>query len=49
LFAGAYSACYHGAVVNAAEMLLIAVNDSTVRAVVRMIEVDNGGYRLEVE
>jgi organic hydroperoxide reductase OsmC/OhrA len=28
LFAGAYSACYHGAVVNAAEKLSIAVTDS---------------------
>jgi Ohr subfamily peroxiredoxin len=49
LFAGAYSACYHGAVVNAAEKLLIPVTDSTVRAVVSLIEEDNGGYRLEVE
>lgn len=49
LFAGAYSACYHGAVVNAAEKLSIAVTDSTVRAVVSLIEEDNGGYRLEVE
>lgn len=49
LFAGAYSACYHGAVVNAAERLLIPINDSTVRAMVSLIEEDNGGYRLEVE
>lgn len=49
LFAGAYSACYHGAVINAAERLLIPITDSTVRAVVSLIEEDNGGYRLEVE
>ena len=49
LFAGAYSACYHGAVVNAAERLLIPISDSTVRAVVTLIEEDNGGYRLGVE
>lgn len=49
LFAGAYSACYHGAVINAAERLLIPIADSTVRAMVSLIEEDNGGYRLEVE
>ena len=49
LFAGAYSACYHGAVINAAERLLIPITDSTVRAVVSLIEEDNGGYRLAVE
>jgi lipoyl-dependent peroxiredoxin len=49
LFAGAYSACYHGALVNAAERLLIPITESTVRALVSLIEEDNGGYRLEVE
>ncbi len=49
LFAGAYSACYHGALVNAAERLLIPITDSMVRARVTLIEEDNGGYRLEVE
>lgn len=49
LFAGAYSACYHGAVVNAAERLLVPITDSTVRALVSLIEEDNGGYCLEVE
>ena len=49
LFAGAYSACYHGALINAAERLLIPITDSTVRAVVSLIEGNNGGYRLEVE
>lgn len=49
LFAGAYSACYHGALVNAAEKLSIPITDSTVRSVVSLIEEDSGGYRLEVE
>lgn len=49
LFAGAYSACYHGALINAAEKLSIPVTDSTVRAVVSLIEEDSGGYRLAVE
>ena len=48
LFAGAYSACYHGALINAAEKLAIPITDSTVRAVVSLIEEDSGGYRLEV-
>jgi Ohr subfamily peroxiredoxin len=49
LFAGAYSACYHGALVNAAKKLGIPVADSTVRALVSLIEDDQGGYRLSVE
>lgn len=49
LFAGAYSACYHGAVLNAAEKLSIPISDSTVSAVVRLIEEDAGGFRVEVE
>ena len=49
LFAGAYSACYHGALVNAAKKLGAPVNDSTVRALVSLIEDDQGGYRLAVE
>ena len=49
LFAGAYSACYHGAVVNAAEKLGIPIQDSTVRAKVSLIEDKNGGYGLAVE
>ena len=49
LFAGAYSACYHGALGNAAKMLDVPVNDSTVRAMVSLIEDDAGGYRLAVE
>ena len=49
LFAGAYSACYHGAVINAAKKLGTPIEDSTVRALVSLIEDDQGGYRLGVE
>jgi len=49
LFAGAYSACYHGALGNAAKKLGTPVADSTVWAVVSLIEDDQGGYRLAVE
>jgi osmotically inducible protein OsmC len=49
LFAGAYSACYHGALGNAAKKLGLPVEDSTVRALVSLIEDDQGGYRLAVE
>jgi lipoyl-dependent peroxiredoxin len=49
LFAGAYSACYHGALLNAAKKLGAPARDSTVRALVSLIEDDQGGYRLAVE
>jgi Ohr subfamily peroxiredoxin len=49
LFAGAYSACYHSALNNAAKKLGIPAKDSTVRALVSLIEDDQGGYRLAVE
>jgi len=49
LFAGAYSACYHGALNNAAKKLGAAIKDSTVRALVSLIEDDQGGYRLAVD
>ena len=49
LFAGAYSACYHGALNNAAKKHGTPVEDSTVRALVSLIEDDQGGYRLAVE
>jgi Ohr subfamily peroxiredoxin len=49
LFAGAYSACYHGALGNAAKKFGTPVTDSTVRALVSLIEDDHGGYRLAVE
>lgn len=49
LFAAAYSACYHGALQNAAKKLETKVNDSVVRALVSLLEDDQGGYRLAVE
>ncbi len=49
LFAGAYAACYNGALDNAAKKLGTLVEDSTVRALVSLIEDDQGGYRLAVE
>jgi Ohr subfamily peroxiredoxin len=49
LFAGAYSACYHGALINAAAKLETPVKDSTVRVLVSLIEEDQGGYRLGVD
>ena len=49
LFAGAYSACFHGALGNAARELGVAVDDSTVRALVSLIQDDQDGYRLGVE
>jgi len=49
LFAGAYSACYHGALGNAAKKLGTTVEDSTVRARVSLVEDDERGYRLMVE
>ena len=48
MFAGAYSACYHGALLNAAKKLGTPVKNSTVRALVSLIEDDQGGYRLAV-
>jgi osmotically inducible protein OsmC len=49
LFAGAYSACFHSALSNAAKKLGTPVADPTVRARVSLIEDDQGGYRLAVE
>ena len=49
LFAGAYSACYHGALSNAAKKLGTPLENSTVRALVSLIEEDQGGYCLAVE
>jgi osmotically inducible protein OsmC len=49
LFAGAYAACYHGALSNAAKKLGATVDGSTVRARVSLVEEDQGGYRLAVE
>jgi Ohr subfamily peroxiredoxin len=49
LFAGAYSACFNGALRNAAKKLGSTLESSTVRALVSLVEDDQGGYRLEVE
>jgi lipoyl-dependent peroxiredoxin len=49
LFAGAYAACYHGALVNAARKNNQELQDSRVRALVSLLEDDPGGYRLKVE
>jgi len=49
LFAGAYSACFHSALMGAAKKLGTAIEHSTVRALVSLIEDDQGGYRLGVE
>lgn len=49
LFAGAYSACFHSALFNAAKTLGTPVGDSTVRAIVSLIEDDQGAFRLAVE
>ena len=49
LFAAAYSACYHGALLNAAKKLQTDMHDSTVRALVSLVENDQGGYQLSVE
>jgi Ohr subfamily peroxiredoxin len=49
LFAGAYSACYHGALVNAANKLGTPLDGSKVRALVSLFEDDNDGYSLAIE
>jgi lipoyl-dependent peroxiredoxin len=49
LFAGAYSACYHGALLNAAKKLGSPVEHSRVRALVSLNEDPDGGYHLAVE
>lgn len=49
LFAAAYSACYHGALINAAKKLGVSMSGSTVRALVSLIEDDQGGFRLAVK
>lgn len=49
LFAGAYSACYHGALVNAAKKLGTPIQDSTVRVVVSLMEDENEAYIHAIE
>lgn len=48
-FAAAYSACYHGALKNAAKKLNSDVQNSKVRAIVSLVEDDSQGYHLAVE
>jgi Ohr subfamily peroxiredoxin len=48
-FAGAYAACYHGALKNAANKSSLELHESKVRALVSLMEDDQGGYRLKVE
>lgn len=48
-FASAYSACYHGALLNAAKKLGTPLEDSEVRALVNLMEDDSGGFHLGVE
>jgi len=48
LFAAAYSACYHSAMIGAAKKFGISIEDSTVRALVSLVEDDKGGYSLAV-
>ncbi len=47
-FAGAYSACFHGALGNAAKKAGSPLKGSTVRALVSLVEDDQGGYGLAV-
>lgn len=49
LFAGAYSACYHGSLVNAARRMGFTIDGSVFRALVSLVEDDHDGYSLAVE
>jgi len=49
LFAGAYSACFHGALANAARNLGTPLLDSRVRALVSLIEDEASAYSLDVK
>src|SRR5476651_1906380 len=48
LFAGTYSACFHGALGVAAKKSGAPLKDSLVRALVSLVEDDQGGYGLSV-
>jgi Ohr subfamily peroxiredoxin len=48
LFAGAYAACFHGAVIGAIRRAGTPSPDPTVRVQVSLQEEDTGGYRLAV-
>jgi lipoyl-dependent peroxiredoxin len=49
LFAAAYAACYHGAVLNAAKRLGVHAEGSKVRAVVSLHEDAQGGFSHSIE
>ena len=49
LFAAAYSACFHGALQKAAKEKGPFGGDSTVRALVSLVEEEEGGYQLHIE
>jgi osmotically inducible protein OsmC len=49
LFAGAYSASFHSALTGVAKNMGTPAVDSTVRALVSLIEDDQGAFRLAVE
>ena len=49
LFASAYAACYHSALLNAAKKLGTELRDSKLRAVVNLNEDTTGGYHLSVD
>jgi Ohr subfamily peroxiredoxin len=49
MFAGAYAACYNDALVNAAQTLGIEVKDSTVRALVSLVDGELDGYGIAAE
>lgn len=48
LFAGAYSACFHSALIGTAKKLGTPLTNSTVQARVSLIEDELGGFRLGV-
>lgn len=48
LFAGAYSACFHSALIGTAKKLGTPIVDSAVRARVSLLEDDQGGFNLAV-
>jgi osmotically inducible protein OsmC len=49
LFAGAYAACFHGALQKAARRMGPFAGNSTVRALVSLVEDAEGGHQLEIE
>lgn len=49
MFAGAYAACYNDALVIAAQTLGTELNDSTVRALVSLVDGELDGYGIAAE